>query len=68
MPALEEHLLEDENIEMSNELMNTIKFPKNLKHLNNRLPKSQYKEGEQRNNSSERIIILFKKEKELNSK
>lgn len=46
MPACEEHLLEEENYEISQELLNTIKLPRNLKHLNNRLPKSQYEENE----------------------
>ena len=42
MPACEEHLLDEENYEINKELLNTIKLPRNLKHLNNRLPKSQY--------------------------
>ena len=60
MPACDEHLLEEENYEISKELLNTIKFPRNLKHLNNRLPKSQYRhqEGEEGSNSSVRIKEL----------
>jgi len=46
MPACEEHLLEEENYEISQELLNTIKLPRNLKHLNTRLPKSQYEDEE----------------------
>ena len=42
MPAIDEHLNEEENNEIWQELLNTIKFPRNIKHLNNRLPKSQY--------------------------
>lgn len=42
MPALEEHLPEEDTYEISQELLNTIKFPRNIHHLNNRLPKSQY--------------------------
>lgn len=42
MPAIEEHLNEEDNNEIWQELLNTIKFPRNIKHLNNRLPKSQY--------------------------
>jgi NIMA (never in mitosis gene a)-related kinase 1/4/5 len=44
MPALEEHLLEEDDYEICQELLNTIKFPRNIKTLNNRLPKSQYKD------------------------
>jgi hypothetical protein len=46
MPAIDEHLEEEDNYEICQELLNTIKFPRNIKHLNNRLPKSQYKEGD----------------------
>ncbi len=62
MPACEEHLLEEENIEISQELLNTIKFPRNLKHLNNRLPKSQYKDPDMfRSDSSGRSKELSAK-------
>lgn len=42
MPAVDEHLADEDTYEISQELLNTIKFPRNIKHLNNRLPKSQY--------------------------
>lgn len=45
MPALEEHMTEEDEYDINQELLNTIKFPRNIKHLNNRLPKSQYKDG-----------------------
>ena len=44
MPAVDEHLKEEDNYEICQELLNTIKFPRNIKHLSNRLPKSQYKD------------------------
>lgn len=43
MPAIDEHLNEEDNYELNQELLNTIKFPRNIRHLNNRLPKSKYK-------------------------
>ena len=44
MPALEEHLLDEDDYEICQELLNTIKFPRNIKAMNNKLPKSQYKD------------------------
>jgi serine/threonine protein kinase len=44
MPAVDEHLAEEDEYEICQDLLNTIKFPRNIKHLNNRLPKSQYEE------------------------
>lgn len=46
MPSVDEHLLEEENLEITQELMETIKFPRNIQHLNHRLPKSNYKKSE----------------------
>jgi len=42
MPSIDEHLAEEDEYEICQDLLNTIKFPRNIKHLNNRLPKSQY--------------------------
>lgn len=42
MPAVDEHLAEEDTYEISQELLNTIKFPRDIKHLNKWLPKSQY--------------------------
>ena len=42
MPALEEHLVEDEDLPEGEALLNTIKVPRNLRHLTERLPKSNY--------------------------
>lgn len=62
MPACESHLLDEETYEINKELLNTIKLPRNLKHLNNRLPKSQYKENDvYRSDSSGRIKELSTK-------
>lgn len=52
MPAVEEHLtVEDEN-EINQELLNTIKIPRNINLLKDKLPKSQYDEekAEERDN------------------
>jgi hypothetical protein len=43
MPAVEEHLTDEQTREISMNLLNTIKIPRgNLRQLNSRLPKSNY--------------------------
>ena len=44
MPAVEEHLNDNDEEEMNKELLNTIKIPRNMKLLVGKLPKSQYEE------------------------
>ena len=63
MPAVDEHLLEEETYDISQELLNTIKFPRNIKHLSNRLPKSQYQnlnDSETKDSESERKELYTK--------
>lgn len=61
MPAIDEHLNEEENYEICQELLNTIKFPRNIKHLNNRLPKSQYTDEIDTQPSEEKKVELVSK-------
>uniref|UniRef100_A0A7S3NB87 non-specific serine/threonine protein kinase n=1 Tax=Euplotes harpa TaxID=151035 RepID=A0A7S3NB87_9SPIT len=61
MPAIDEHLNEEENYEICQELLNTIKFPRNIKHLNNRLPKSQYTDEIETQPSEEKKVELVSK-------
>ena len=44
MPAVEEHLIEDNDEDINKELLNTIKIPRNMKLLIGKLPKSQYED------------------------
>jgi hypothetical protein len=52
MPAVEEHLPEEDDEAINRELLNTIKIPRNMKLLQGKLPKSQYEEDklEERDN------------------
>lgn len=47
MPAVEEHLTEEDDGDMNIELLNTIKIPRNMKLLQGKLPKSQYEEDKE---------------------
>lgn len=42
MPAVEEHLTDEETKEICKDLLNTIKIPRNMNLLKGQLPKSQY--------------------------
>lgn len=42
MPAVEEHLTAEETKEICKDLLNTIKIPRNMSLLNQKLPASQY--------------------------
>jgi len=42
MPAVEEHLTNEDDYEINKELLNTIKIPRNINLLQGKLPKSQY--------------------------
>uniref|UniRef100_A0A7S3P0T9 non-specific serine/threonine protein kinase n=1 Tax=Euplotes crassus TaxID=5936 RepID=A0A7S3P0T9_EUPCR len=44
MPAVEEHLTNEDDSDMNKELLNTIKIPRNMKLLQGKLPKSQYED------------------------
>lgn len=47
MPVIEDRINVKETYDDSQELLNTIKFPQNIKNLNLRLPKSQYQDNEE---------------------
>lgn len=49
-------------------LLNTIKLPKNLKLLTDRLPKSKYDEDAQSQSSYSHVLTEVKSTKSLNSK
>ena len=42
MPAVEEHLTDEETKEICKDLLNTIKIPRNMSLLQQKLPASQY--------------------------
>lgn len=42
MPAVEEHLTDEETKEICKDLLNTIKIPRNMSLLKQKLPASQY--------------------------
>lgn len=44
MPAVEEHMTAEDDQVLNQELLNTIKIPRNMKLLQGKLPKSQYEE------------------------
>ena len=44
MPVVEEHLTVDDENEINQELLNTIKIPRNINLLKGKLPKSQYED------------------------
>jgi serine/threonine protein kinase len=44
MPAVEEHLTENDDSDINKELLNTIKIPRNMKLLQGKLPKAQYED------------------------
>lgn len=44
MPAVEEHLTNEDENEINKELLNTIKIPRNMKLLQAKLPKSNYED------------------------
>lgn len=44
MPAVEEHLTNEDENEINKELLNTIKIPRNMKLLQGKLPKSNYED------------------------
>lgn len=44
MPAVEEHLTDEETKEICKDLLNTIKIPRNMMLLQQKLPASQYQE------------------------
>jgi serine/threonine protein kinase len=44
MPAVEEHMTEDDEEAINKELLNTIKIPRNMKLLQGKLPKSNYED------------------------
>lgn len=47
MPAVEEHITDNDDSNINTELLNTIKIPKNFKLLQTKLPKSQYEDEKQ---------------------
>lgn len=44
MPSVEEHLTTEDDDQINQELLNTIKIPRNMKLLQGKLPKSQYED------------------------
>jgi hypothetical protein len=44
LPAVEEHLTDEETHEICKELLNTIKIPRNMNLLNGKLPAAQYED------------------------
>ena len=63
MPAVEEHLTDEETKEICQELLNTIKIPRNMSLLKNKLPASKYENDKVEEDEEENYEDDFERDK-----